>query len=93
MHTIIFVTADFGQKDRKEPPMKLKNLITAVFMGLILSGFGTTLMLAKAEYTKTEKKPCTTCHVKAGSKELNDLGKCYAKSHTLKDCQAPAPTK
>lgn len=76
--------------------MKLKNLITAAFMGLILSGFGTTLMLGKAEYTKTEKKACTFCHVKAGSKELNDVGKCYAKSHTLKDCQekpSDAPAK
>lgn len=96
MHTFSSVTANFGQKDQKEPPMKLKNLVAAAFMGLILSGFGSTLMLGKAEYTKTEKKPCTACHVKAGSKELNDLGKCYAKNHSLKDCQekpSEAPTK
>jgi hypothetical protein len=72
----------------------IKNLITATLLGLICSGFGATLMLGKAEYTKTEKKPCTTCHVKAGSKELNDVGKCYAKDHSLKDCKAPvAPAK
>lgn len=41
---------------------------------------------AKPEYTKKEKKPCVTCHVSAKSKELNDTGKCYDKSKSLKDC-------
>ena len=35
---------------------------------------------AKPEYTKTEKKGCTYCHVRAGSKDLNDAGK-YYKDH------------
>ncbi len=41
---------------------------------------------AKPEFTKKEKKPCVTCHVSAKSKELNDTGKCYDKSKSLKDC-------
>lgn len=66
----------------------LKRSVAVAFTGLILTGFSATLMLGKAEYTKKEGKPCLTCHVKMGSKELNDVGKCYAKSHSLKDCQS-----
>jgi len=40
----------------------------------------TTASFAKAEFSKKEKKACTFCHVKAGSKELNDAGK-YYKEH------------
>ena len=44
---------------------------------------------AKVEYSKTEKKACTTCHVKAASKELNDVGKCYQdKKHSLAGCES-----
>jgi hypothetical protein len=43
--------------------------------GLLLN---VTVGSAKQEYTKKESKPCTYCHVKAGSKELNDAGKYYA---------------
>ena len=51
-----------------------------------LAGYGSSKVEAKAEYTKKENKSCTTCHVKAASKELNDVGKCYAKDKTLKGC-------
>jgi hypothetical protein len=70
-------------------PMKkaLKTLFSLTFAGLILSGLSATLLLGKPEYTKKEGKACITCHVKNGSKELNDMGKCYAKSHSLKNCQ------
>jgi hypothetical protein len=50
---------------------------------LILSSFvllNTSVSYAKPEYSKKEKKSCTFCHVKAGSKELNDAGK-YYKEH------------
>jgi len=47
-----------------------------------LSSFGTM------EIAKKEKAACTTCHVKMGSKELNDVGKCYAKKKSLKTCEA-----
>jgi hypothetical protein len=46
---------------------------------------------AKPEYTKKEKKGCTTCHVTQGKKDLNDTGKCYAEhDHSLDAC---APKK
>ena len=48
--------------------------------GLILN---TTASWAKPEYTKKEKKPCITCHVKAGSKDLNDDGKYYGEHKKL----------
>jgi len=48
--------------------------------GLIVS---TSVSFGKPEYTKKEKKPCTTCHVTAKSKELNDAGKYYEKNKTL----------
>jgi ribosomal protein L37AE/L43A len=44
---------------------------------------------AKVEYSKTEKKACPTCHVKAASKELNDVGKCYRDNkHSLAGCES-----
>jgi hypothetical protein len=46
-------------------------------LGLLVSS---TQSYGKAEYTKKEKKACTFCHVKAGSKDLNDAGK-YYKDH------------
>jgi hypothetical protein len=59
-----------------------------------LAGFGTTRVSAKPEYTKKEGQKCTYCHVAAGSKELNDTGKCYAKNdHSLKTCKAPDAKK
>ena len=43
---------------------------------------------AKPEYSKKEKKACTFCHVKQGSKELNDAGKYYHEKKTLDGYQA-----
>ncbi|HWB95350.1 MAG TPA: hypothetical protein VG672_01570 [Bryobacteraceae bacterium] len=52
------------------------------FAGLLVST--SSLSFAKPEYSKKEKKPCTTCHVKTGSKELNDGGKYYKEhNHSL----------
>jgi hypothetical protein len=46
---------------------------------------------AKMEYSKKEKKGCTFCHTKAGSKELNDAGKYYKEhNHSLEGYKAPA---
>ena len=47
-----------------------------------LSSFGTM------EIAKKEKTACTTCHVKMGSKDLTDVGKCYEKKKSLKACEA-----
>lgn len=39
---------------------------------------------ATPAYAKKEKKSCVTCHVKAGSKDLNDTGKYYKEhNHSL----------
>jgi hypothetical protein len=68
--------------------MKSLTILFAVAMlGLSL------LPLARgtAQYGKKEGKKCDYCHVKAGSKELNDTGKCYKeKNHSLEGCPAPA---
>lgn len=49
------------------------------------------ISFATKEIGKKEKKPCTTCHVKTGQKELNDVGKYYHEKKTLEG--APAPKK
>jgi len=53
---------------------------------VLMAGFLalTTTSHAKPEYTKKENKPCTFCHVKAGSKELNANGKYYHEHKSLK---------
>ena len=49
------------------------------------------LVTAKPEYAKKEGKACTFCHVKMGSKELNDAGKYYKEhNHSLEGYKAPA---
>jgi hypothetical protein len=56
----------------------------------ISCGFLLTLATAKPEYAKKEGKACTFCHVKLGSKELNDAGKYYkAHDHSLEGHKAP----
>jgi hypothetical protein len=43
---------------------------------------------------KKESKPCTTCHVKQGAKDLNNVGKFYKEKKTLEGAPAPeAPKK
>jgi len=44
-------------------------LMTAAFMA------ASSVSFATPEITKKEKKPCTTCHVTAKSKDLNNVGK------------------
>ncbi len=48
--------------------------------GLFLS---TTVSQAKLEYSKKEKKSCTFCHVKQGSKDLNEAGTYYKEKKSL----------
>lgn len=49
--------------------------------GLMLS---TINSYAKPQYAKQEKKSCTFCHVKMGSKDLNAAGTYYkAHNHSL----------
>jgi len=52
--------------------------------GLMLTS---SMSFGKPEYTKKEKKTCTYCHTAAKSKELNEVGKCYAaNNHSLETC-------
>lgn len=61
-------------------------LVFAVFGGSLLP-----LARAKPEYAKKEAKACTFCHVKMGSKEVNDAGKYYKEhDHSLEGYKAPA---
>ncbi|HZO99149.1 MAG TPA: hypothetical protein VFD30_02535 [Terriglobia bacterium] len=65
-------------------------LFRGLFAVAIISGTMLTLATAKPEYAKKEGKPCTFCHVKAGSKELNDAGKYYKEhNHSLEGYKAP----
>jgi hypothetical protein len=67
--------------------MKLFRVLVAL---AILSGAMVSISTAKPEYAKKEGKKCTYCHVKAGSKDLNDTGKCYKDNdHSLDKCKAP----
>ena len=67
--------------------MRLLKVLIAIS---ISCGFLLTLAMAKPEYAKKEGKSCTFCHVKMGSKELNDAGKYYkAHNHSLGGYKAP----
>ena len=55
-----------------------------VSSGLMIT---TSVSFGKPEYTKKEKKGCTACHVAQGKKDLNDVGNCYAKNHSLEGCE------
>lgn len=55
-------------------------VLRVLFVAAMASGFFLSLAQAKPEYAKKEHKSCTYCHVKMGSKELNDAGK-YYKEH------------
>lgn len=71
--------------------MKTKLLKFGLPAAVLAASFMVTssLSYAKPEYTKKEKKPCTFCHVKAGSKDLNDAGKYYKEHNSLEGFQAP----
>jgi cytochrome c553 len=64
----------------------IRTLTFAIPAAVLLVG---SLMLsqsasAKPEYSKKEKKSCTFCHTKTGSKELNEAGKYYGEhNHSL----------
>jgi hypothetical protein len=65
---------------------KIKYMAPALFaVGTML--VCTTATFGKPEYTKKEKTGCVTCHTKANSKELNEVGKCYEKSKALDTCK------
>ena len=68
--------------------------VRALFVAAIASGFFLSMAQAKPEYTKKEKKGCTFCHVKMGSKDLTAAGKYYKEhDHSLEGYKAEAPKK
>lgn len=67
----------------------VKLLFVFVFALIVVA----SLSLAKPEYSKKEGKQCAFCHVKAGSKDLNDVGKCYKENNlSLAKCGDKAKT-
>ncbi len=65
-------------------------ILRALFVAAIASSFFLSLANAKPEYAKKEKKSCTFCHVKPGSKELTDAGKYYKEhNHSLEGYKEP----
>lgn len=63
--------------------MKTLKLVLPALIALAGLVVSSTSSYAKPEYGKKEKKGCTFCHVKAGSKDLNDAGKYYHEKKTL----------
>jgi hypothetical protein len=65
----------------------LKNVLPAAALAVGFLALTTTSQ-AKPEYTRKENKPCTFCHVKAGTKDLNDSGKYYKENKKVKNLKA-----
>ena len=63
----------------------MKSLRLILPVATLLAAFlGTAgLSFANKDIAKKESKPCNTCHVKAGSKDLNEVGKYYKEKKTL----------
>jgi hypothetical protein len=65
-------------------------IIRALFVAIVAGGLFLSVASAKPEYSKKEKKGCTFCHVKPGSKDLTDAGKYYKEhNHSLEGYKAP----
>ncbi len=60
--------------------LKLGIPAAAFAVGILLM---TSSSFATMEISKKEKKACTVCHVKAGSKDLSAAGKYYKEKKTL----------
>ncbi len=65
----------------------LKVAVFCAALGVTIS-LGSLSSFGNMEIAKKEKVACTTCHVKMGQKDLNAVGKCYAKKKSLKACEA-----
>ena len=58
----------------------------ALMAGLLMNS---TTSFGKPEFAKKEAKSCTFCHVKMGSKDLNEAGTYYkAHDHSLEGYKA-----
>ena len=73
----------------------MKFAVPVMVAGLFILATSTlsfgTVKIAK----ETGVKPCTTCHLAMGKKELNKAGECFKEKKDLKTCAilAPAPAK
>ena len=68
--------------------------VRALFVAAIASAFFLSIAQAKPEYAKKEKKGCTFCHVRMGSKDLTDAGKYYKEhNHSLEGYKEKPPKK
>lgn len=65
----------------------MKVAVFSIALGVAVS-LGSLSSFGNMEIAKKEKVACTTCHVKMGQKDLNDVGKCYAKKKSLKACES-----
>ena len=66
-------------------------LLRVFFALVVFGGAMLTLVSAKPEYAKKEKKACTFCHPAGKFKELTDAGKYYKDhDHSLEGYTAPA---
>ena len=66
------------------------NLVKVLITASIVRACLLSLAKAKPECAKKEGKPCNFCHVKMGSKELNDAGKDYKEhNQSLEGYKAP----
>ncbi len=77
----------------------MRSLKLMIPAAIVLTGFFvcTSTSYGTAEYTKKEKKSCTTCHAKQSpdkaemNKNLTETGTCYKENgHSLEKC---APKK
>jgi hypothetical protein len=81
------LVVEFSGLRMEAPVNRIARRSKVVLVGLVLAAFAATMVQGKPDYTKKEKTSCTTCHIKPGSKDLNDLGKCYEKKKSLDGCK------
>jgi hypothetical protein len=55
---------------------RLLSIGVPVLIAVVALGLSSPFSFGKTEYSKKEGKGCAFCHVAAGKKDLNDVGKC-----------------
>jgi hypothetical protein len=65
----------------------MKAAVFSIALGVAIS-LSSLSSFGNMKIAKKEKAACTTCHVKMGQKDLNAVGKCYAKKKDLKACES-----
>lgn len=66
--------------------MKVKTTVIVLAASLVAWLMVAPNAFSTVAYSKEVGKPCAHCHVKAGSKDLNDMGKCFQTKKTLEGC-------